>query len=698
MSDQARAIPPSVPPRALVVGASETAALLHLPVLARLCRAGRIDLVEICDVRPSAADNVRGSFGFARAGGNAAAAITRPDINLVYLFGNAQLHHRLGLAALEAGKHLFVEKPIAPSYAEACALADTARAHGVVAVGGHNRRFITALAQLRALAGSGGWSYAEAVFHKPEHGRPPPFGAASWLTANGIHALDALVYMMGGLPEHVASHAGGRDGRSVFSAMMTWPGGAQGMFMCDNEAGERREDYAFHAPGESWRVTEMGLTGRRNGGPPLDLGLSPVGDGFAAEHDAFLAAVAGGPLPSNTIAALAPSLFLAELIEAGHHGPVRLPEVPATARPTPRHTVLLAGADRLRAALVAVPASWRLISPTDLDRSPTRHPDVVAAILGQGGEPLSEAMLDRLPNLAVVGVIGLALARHAPDRLLARGITLVNASHAYAESVAEFAFGLAVLGRRRAFVASRAMQRGDWGTASSPAGLGGMLLRSVRAVRPIAAGLGIEQPLRRAWRSRPVLASLSPPPGTGRDLAGALVGLIGWGANGRAFARRLVAADSRVIVYSDHAAAAEIHAAGAEPASLAAVLAADIVSLHRGLTPRTRHCLGAAELDRLQPGAVLLNIARGALIDPEALVARLRRGDISACLDTFEQEPLPRRHPLRRLPNVFLTPHIAGGSPDMHAAAAREVIAKVALHLDGAAVATVTADRLATMT
>jgi phosphoglycerate dehydrogenase-like enzyme len=338
------------------------------------------------------------------------------------------------------------------------------------------------------------------------------------------------------------------------------------------------------------------------------------------------------------------------------------------------------------------------VSPAELARSTEPRPDITAAILGGGAAPLDEAMLDRLPNLALVGVIGLSLARYAPDRLLARDITLINASHAYAESVAEFAFGLAVLGRRRAFAANRTMRQGGWGIVTSLGGVRGTLLRGARRMRPIAAGLGVEPILTRAWRSRAPIASRTVPTASSHDLAGALVGLIGWGANGHAFARRLIAAGARVIVHSDHADPGEIRAAGAEPTSLAMALAADIVSLHRGLSPATRHCLGSAELDRLRPGAVLINIARGALIEPVALVARLRRGDIFACLDTFEEEPLPRRHPLRRLPNSFLTPHIAGGSPEMHAEAAREVIAKVAAFLDGAATGGVTAGRLATMT
>jgi phosphoglycerate dehydrogenase-like enzyme len=179
-------------------------------------------------------------------------------------------------------------------------------------------------------------------------------------------------------------------------------------------------------------------------------------------------------------------------------------------------------------------------------------------------------------------------------------------------------------------------------------------------------------------------------------LHGATAGLIGWGANARALAARLVAAGATVLVYSEHAADDEI--VDAKRATLAEVLAADIVSLHRGLTPATRHFLGSGELSQLRPGAVLINVARGALIEPDALLERLRRGDIFACLDTFETEPLSRSNALRRLPNVFLTSHIAGGSGDMHAEAAKEVVLKVNRFLDGANVDTVSQARLHTMT
>ena len=78
------------------------------------------------------------------------------------------------------------------------------------------------------------------------------------------------------------------------------------------------------------------------------------------------------------------------------------------------------------------------------------------------------------------------------------------------------------------------------------------------------------------------------------------------------------------------------------------------------LTPATRRMIGRRELDLLRPGAVLVNVSRGAIVDPEALIARLRRGDVVAGLDVFDPEPIPADSPIKDLPNVFLSPHIAG--------------------------------------
>lgn len=682
--------------RALVVGAGETSVLIHLPALARLRDQGRLELTEICDLRIERAAAARERFGFARHGGDALSAVRAADIDAVYLFGDARMHHEIGMAALEAGKHLFVEKPVAPGYGEACEMAQAARRRGLIAAGGHNRRFAPSLREVRKRGGKAGWRYAEAVFHKPAFGAPAPFAASSWLTANGIHALDALIFIMGGLPEQVASFAG----QERYSALMRWADRAQGVFLCDNGAGERRESYAFHAPGETCRVDDGGL--HISTGGTVDIAFPPLTDGFHEEHAAFLDAVEHGGEPVNSLAALAPALKLAELIEAGFSGALAKPAQSGAAAPARRPAdgaVVVINPTGLLSALAGVSPRRPLVAFEEVARSPGPRPEVVAALIGAGPSVLTSEILDKLPNLQVAGVVGLSFARHRPDLLLERDVALVNASAAYAESVAEFAFGLAVLARRRAFVSDRIMQRGGWGTVRRAEGWKGAALQAARSLRPALARAGLEQALLETWRKTKPLHGIdtgnATPP---RDLAGATVGLIGWGANAQAFARRLSAAGAEVLVFSEHAAPEDLRRAGVTPVGLGEALACEIVSLHRGLTPQTHHYLGAAELARLRPGAILINVARARLIDPDALLVRVKKGDVFACLDVFEDEPPARHHPLRNLPNVFLTSHIAGGSKDTPAGAMREVIDKIERHLAGEPALAVRRERLRTMT
>lgn len=682
----------------MVIGAGPAAVDMHLPVLAKLRDRRELELVLVCDLQHERAAAASQKFGFLEHSGDGLEAIARPDIQVVYVFGSAQLHFEYGMAALRAGKHLFVEKPVAPSYADACELASLAKQRGLMAVGGHNRRFRESFAQARARAGKAGWRYAEAVFHKPESGKPASFGARTWLSANGIHALDALVFMMNGLPEHLTALAGEAGARqpSAFTALMRWSDGAQGAFLCNNNAGARREEYAFHAPGETCRIDDLGLAVEK-AGQSVRTAAAGRDDGIDAEHAAFLHAIRSGIEPVHAIESLAPAIFLGELIERGFTGTVRLPAREATHRPTPRTampSVLIVQPRELQPALARLLPTARLASTRDVEASEGPRPDIVAAILGRGADPLSGELLARLPKLAVVGVVGLSVAQHDPASLLARDITLVNAAQTYAESVAEFALGLAILGRRRAFLSHDLMRRGGWGSAP-PAGLA---MRLARRARPLLEAAGIEPWLRSLWLARRGTRTAAPAQLGPRELRGATVGLIGWSTNARAFAARLLREQAHVCCYSDHASDLDLNAAGVRRVSLGEALASDIVSLHRGLTPRTRHFLGAAELEKLRPGAVFINIARGALVEPQALWARLARGDVFACLDTFETEPPAAADPLRGLPNVFLTSHLAGGSADMHAAAAHEVVGKIAEFLAGNEVEAISAGRLHTMT
>jgi phosphoglycerate dehydrogenase-like enzyme len=151
------------------------------------------------------------------------------------------------------------------------------------------------------------------------------------------------------------------------------------------------------------------------------------------------------------------------------------------------------------------------------------------------------------------------------------------------------------------------------------------------------------------------------------ELAGKTVGLVGLGRIGREVATRLHGFSTMVLYHDAIRAHSEVECSlGVEFVPLAELLErSDIVSLHVPLTPETGRLIDAAALARMKRSGILINTARGALVDEPALIDALRTGTIAGTgLDVYTTEPLPAQSPLRTLPNVVLTPHIAAGTAD----------------------------------
>ena len=139
------------------------------------------------------------------------------------------------------------------------------------------------------------------------------------------------------------------------------------------------------------------------------------------------------------------------------------------------------------------------------------------------------------------------------------------------------------------------------------------------------------------------------------------VGIVGASTTGRLTIDLLRPTDLELVVYDPWLTAADAAALGVQQVGLAELMAScDVVSVHAPESPATYHLIGAPELAALPDGATLINTARGSLVDTEALVAEVSTGRIDAVLDVTDPEPLPADHPLWELPNVLLTPHIAG--------------------------------------
>jgi phosphoglycerate dehydrogenase-like enzyme len=146
-----------------------------------------------------------------------------------------------------------------------------------------------------------------------------------------------------------------------------------------------------------------------------------------------------------------------------------------------------------------------------------------------------------------------------------------------------------------------------------------------------------------------------------RDLT---VGIVGFGRIGRAVAQRLAAFRSRLLVHDPLVPAADIERSGGTPAALAELLAgSDLVTLHCPSTAATRRLLNRESFARMKPGALLVNVGRGDLVDTPALIEALEQGRLrGAALDVCDPEPVPPDSPLLKRDNVLVTAHIASAS------------------------------------
>lgn len=286
-----------------------------------------------------------------------------------------------------------------------------------------------------------------------------------------------------------------------------------------------------------------------------------------------------------------------------------------------------AGLDRLREGGITP----RMATAPDMATVAREIGDCEAVVTRNAG--LDAAAMDAAPRLRVIANHGVGTNKLDLARAEALGVPVVYTPSANARSVAEQVFALALAAARRVVEGDAAVRRGDWDIRYAP----GMA-----------------------------------------ELHGKTLGLVGFGTIGRMTAGiGRHGFGMRLLVWSPNAPDAALAEAGAERAeTLEALLgAADVVTLHRPLRADTRGTLDAPAIARMRPGAILVNTARGELVDTAALAAALREGRIAgAGVDVFATEPAPLDEPLLREPRAVLAPHLGGATDD----ALRETILQCA--------------------
>src|SRR5271154_5418837 len=278
-----------------------------------------------------------------------------------------------------------------------------------------------------------------------------------------------------------------------------------------------------------------------------------------------------------------------------------------------------AALERLRTA--ATVTVWRdeLPPPDSVLRSTLKNAD---AVLSMVADKIDARVKAEAAHLRATSNLAVGVDNIAPDAATRAGIAVGHTPGVLTEATADLAFGLLMATARRIAEADRHGRAGGW----------------------------------RTWGPMTLL---------GRDVHSSTLGLIGFGAIGQAMARRAAGFGMRVL-YLIHP-SSKLHngrVAGAVGVTLPRLLAdSDYVSIHVPLTAKTRHMIGAREFAQMKPGAILINTARGAVVDQTAMVAALKSGHLGGVgLDVTDPEPIAPRDPLMRLAKVVITPHIGSAS------------------------------------
>ena len=668
-----------------VIGAGQMSQKVHLSVIKKIKEEGLYNLLTLCDININIAKEATKKFGFANYTHDANDILNSDDIDAVYIFGTVQMHYEYARKALLSGKHVFVEKPPAPDSEKAIELHNIAQNNNLIAVVGLNRRFQENINYAKKEIEQFSRIYSmEATFHKPVLEENAPYGTSSWIIAGTIHAIDILCYLMNELPIEISSYINITSGNTPqnCSVVLKWKEGTHAVLSSNNSSGNKSENYNIHSFNSSYYCDTSNLTiFSNNKSRKLDFSKNFNSRGFYGEHKEFAEAILDIKKPRHQILNGAIAQYLVELVEKGYCGKIdwnnilnKKVELININNNVPDKSILILNPDTVSNSLYILKEKYNIIYDEELSKiSQIEKNKVVAIITGIGGLPIQEKYLDELPSLKVIGIVGASVKKYNPEIIIRRKIPIINVADVYGESVAEFIIMQAIIGIRKALISHETMRFGGWGVNnySFKNNIKSYICRILNKTSMISIKNKSHN------NSSKFHCDIK------NNLQGSTIGIIGYGAISRQLITLLKPFNCQIKVFSEYLTEKESIKLGIKKVDMIEILNCQIVSINRGLSSRTEKSFGKFEIDLLKPGTVLINNSRAEIIDMNALIERLKKNDIFACIDVYDREPLEKNSILRKLPNVFITSHISGSTDQMYKNAAKSLVDKIDLYLNG---------------
>jgi glyoxylate reductase len=268
----------------------------------------------------------------------------------------------------------------------------------------------------------------------------------------------------------------------------------------------------------------------------------------------------------------------------------------------------------------------------------------IQALVIYGHPHIDDAVLDKLPNLKVISNFGVGVDHIDIAACSRHGVPVGNTPGAVTGATADMTMALLLAAARNIVIGDKFARTPGW-TSFNPSDL------------------------------------------PGKEVYGSTLGIIGFGRIGQEVAKRARAFDMQVLYFRRHRDPQAEQRLGVEYADLDTLLShADYVTLNVPLTADTRHLIGASQLQRMRADAMLINVARGGVVDHDALYRALSEGWIAAAaVDVTEPEPLPRDHPLLQLDNIIIAPHLGSATVKTRAWMGRMMVENMVAGLNGEA-------------